>query len=391
MYTRFGAALALCGALAMGCGGGAPVIGGDQGGPGHDMIQGGDGQTMTPDGTGGGHDGTGNPDDGPGLDQTGNGDGTSNPDGPPVDGGGPPDGGPGPGAIKTIFVIVMENTSWEDITGSDSAPFINGTLVPMASHAENYTQPMDFGVSEPEYIWMEAGDNLGITTDDGTDVNSQDSTMHLVNLIEAAGKDWRSYQEDIDGTTCPIADNALYASRHNPFVYFNDVTDSASTTAARCIQHVRPFTELATDLSSGTVAAYNFITPNLCHDMHGSQGVSGHRTDCARIPGITDDNLIGDGDTWLQTTVQMITASQAYQQGGAIFITWDEKTEFSSGLPPIGMIVLSPFAKGNGYSNTTHYDHSSLLRTVQEILGVSPLLGAAASATSLSDLFSTYP
>ncbi len=43
------------------------------------------------------------------------------------------------------------------------------------------------------------------------------------------------------------------------------------------------------------------------------------------------------------------------------------------------------------YSNSIRYTHSSTLRTIQEIFGVTPLLRDAAEATSLSDLFSTYP
>ncbi|HTT21902.1 MAG TPA: hypothetical protein VMG82_23435 [Candidatus Sulfotelmatobacter sp.] len=59
---------------------------------------------------------------------------------------------------------------------------------------------------------------------------------------------------------------------------------------------------------------------------------------------------------------------------------------------PIGMFLLSPFAKGSGkkaYSNSIYYDHSSTLKTLQEIFGVTPLLGAAgdAAAVDLSDLF----
>jgi hypothetical protein len=54
--------------------------------------------------------------------------------------------------------------------------------------------------------------------------------------------------------------------------------------------------------------------------------------------------------------------------------------------------VLSQFAKGAGkraYSNSIHYDHSSTLKTIEEIFGVSPLLGAAANekTNDLSDLF----
>jgi len=55
------------------------------------------------------------------------------------------------------------------------------------------------------------------------------------------------------------------------------------------------------------------------------------------------------------------------------------------------MIVLSRDAKGGGYSNTILYTHSSTLRTLEEIFGVTPLLGDAANATDLRDLFKTFP
>jgi phosphatidylinositol-3-phosphatase len=53
--------------------------------------------------------------------------------------------------------------------------------------------------------------------------------------------------------------------------------------------------------------------------------------------------------------------------------------------------VLSPDAKGAGYSNSIHYTHSSTLRTLQEIFGVTPLLGGATTAIDLSGLFKTFP
>jgi hypothetical protein len=81
--------------------------------------------------------------------------------------------------------------------------------------------------------------------------------------------------------------------------------------------------------------------------------------------------------------------SQAYKNGGALFITWDKGANGSDG--PIGLIVLSPAAKGHGYSNTLHYTHSSTLRTLEEIVGVSPYLGDAAKATDLRDRFTTLP
>ncbi len=91
---------------------------------------------------------------------------------------------------------------------------------------------------------------------------------------------------------------------------------------------------------------------------------------------------------WEGIIFSVIMNSAAYKQGGVIFITWDESEH---GDHPIGMIVLSSFAKGSGYSNSIHYTHSSTLRTIEEIFNITPLLGDASNATDLSDLFKQFP
>ncbi|HWU89949.1 MAG TPA: alkaline phosphatase family protein [Kofleriaceae bacterium] len=283
-------------------------------------------------------------------------------------------GGGGPNPIQTVFLIVMENHNWSSIKGSASAPYINNTLLPMGAHAENYLNVPGLHPSEPNYLWLEAGNNFGITNDNNPSSNHQSTTQHLVTQLQAASISWKSYQEGITGTTCPLTATGLYAPKHNPMLFFDDVTNTNSSTSQNCIQHVRPYTELATDLLNNTVARYNFITPNLCNDMHNSTG-------CA-----TSDS-VRNGDTWLSTEVPKILASQAYQNGGVLMITWDES---EGGDFPIGMIVLSPMVKAPGYSNTIPYNHGSTLRTVQEIFGVTPLLGGAATSTDLGDLFSNF-
>ncbi len=277
--------------------------------------------------------------------------------------------------IQTVFIILMENHNWSQIKGSKYAPYINKTLLPMASHAEQYFNPPGIHPSLPNYLWLEAGTNFGILDDNPPSLDHQSTTMHLVTLLQTSGISWKAYEENIDanGTdTCPLTDSGLYAVRHDPFVYFDDVTNSLDPNSANCIAHVRPYTELATDLTNGTVARYNFITPNLCDDMHDR----------------CKDNPIEQGDIWLSKNVPTILKSTAFKTAGALFITWDEA---ATGDGPIGMIVLSPFAKGNGYSNSIHYTHGSTLRTMEEIFGVTPLLGDAANETDLSDLFSVFP
>jgi phosphatidylinositol-3-phosphatase len=277
-----------------------------------------------------------------------------------------------PSHIQTVFVILMENHNWSEVKGRADAPYINQTLLPMASHAEQYFSPPGIHPSLPNYLWLEAGTNFGILDDDSPDANHQSTALHLVTLLENSGIAWKAYEENISARACPLASQGEYAVKHDPFVYFDDVTNNLSPASVHCTAHVRPFTELAADLASNSVARYNFITPNLCDDMHDA---------CTTGP-------LRQGDAWLSENVPAILNSAAYNQAGALFITWDES---EGGDVPIGMIVLSPFAKGSGYQNSTHYTHGSTLRSLQEIFGVTPLLGDAARQKDLSDLFRVFP
>ncbi len=279
-----------------------------------------------------------------------------------------------PKPLPNVFLILMENHNWNQIVGNRSAPYMNNTLLKIGAHAEQYYNPPGLHPSEPNYIWLEAGTNFGILSDADPVSNHLSSTAHLTTLLDAAGISWKSYQEDIDGKTCPLGSYGHYGAKHNPMVFFDDVTNNNDRNSANCIAHVRPYTELAADLASDNVAHYNFITPNMCDDMHDSVG-------CA-----TNDS-VKNGDDWLSQAIPPIMASYAYQTNGVIMITWDEG-EGSDG--PIGMIVLSRYAKP-GYENSIHYTHSSTLRTLEEMFGVQPFLGDATNATDLSDLFTTLP
>ena len=137
--------------------------------------------------------------------------------------------------VKTVFVIAMENTNWQQnarqFTGSQqqifqnpAAPFLNGLVngnlivningVPtnisaQTSWATRYhnvgSNPTGTGLhihpSEPNYIWAEGGSNFGVLNDNqpyGSGGTNQNNPNHLVTLLTNSGKTWMSYQEDID-------------------------------------------------------------------------------------------------------------------------------------------------------------------------------------------------
>lgn len=268
---------------------------------------------------------------------------------------------------------MMENHNWTgngalDIQNNANAPYINKTLVPMGAFASNYNNPPLNHPSLPNYLWLEAGTNFGILQDGpSVAVDTQTTTQHLVTLLENAGISWKNYSATTDGLTCP-----LIAQWHTPFVFFSDVTNNLDPASPYCISHIRPISELDTDLLAGTTARYNFITPDDCNNMHSS---------CNGV-----DQIVA-GDDWLATEVPKILASPAYQNG-VLFIVYDE-ANFGDG--PILMLILSPFGKTGGYTNSIYYEHGSTLRTVEEIFGVSPLLNDAANQTDLSDFFTQFP
>lgn len=300
--------------------------------------------------------------------------------------------------VKTVWIILMENHNWTgnnagaafgapDIKGNPLAPYINGQLLQTSAHAEQYFNPPGNHPSQPNYLWLEAGTNFGVLADTQPGQPQLTTDQHLVTLLQNAGISWMAYAEPDFGSpvfdNCPL-DFTFLDVEHLGIVYFNDINDGLNFQSAECIAHVRQYYQLATDLADHNVARYNFITPNLCHDGH--EGVS----PC-------DANEPADNtqrsDAWLKQNVPLILESREYKEGGALFILWDEAEDsgkFSDG--PIGMFLLSPFAKGGGkrpFTNFIHYDHSSMLKTFEEIFGVEPLLGAAADPKTkdLSDLF----
>jgi len=268
--------------------------------------------------------------------------------------------------IETVFIILMENEDWSAIKDSPYAPYLN-SLLSQSSYCEQYHAHNNQHPSEPNYIYLEAGTNFGFTGDNGPSADRIFSTNHLVTLLNNAGIEWRGYMESMPVETVGTNDVGPYVGRHNPFAFFNDVVSNYNYGT----NHVRPYSYFSNDLILSQIGRYNFITPNLTNDMH----------DLA--PGSA--SAVQQGDAWLARELPAILNSAAYSNNGAVFLTFDENGGGS--FNPIMMMVLSPLVKGGGYASTNFYDHSSTVRTMQDIFGVRPYLGDAVNAVSLSELF----
>jgi acid phosphatase len=271
------------------------------------------------------------------------------------------------GQFGTIFTIIMENTNASDIIGSANAPFINGTMIAQGGLATMYK---DSGThpSLPNYLYMTSGN---VQYEGGADYDPTQKTIlgtqfpvksdNLGNQLTGLNVPWRAYAEAAGGN-CVLASAGTYACKHVPFLYYDDIQNGAN---GLCANHVRDFTaDFVNDLGAGTYK-YMWITPDLNDD--------GHDTDLKTVDG------------WLMKWIPMITASQAYQNNGVIFLTWDEGSGFINN-DSVPMIIMSPKIKQAGYTSATAYTHANFLATVEDIFGA-PRLGAAAAIPNMLEFF----
>lgn len=285
----------------------------------------------------------------------------------------------GASVIQHVFVIALENHDSTQIYGDTTdAPYINNTLIPSYAHATNFNDPLALSLpSEPHYVYMEAGtnsfsDHTFTTDNDPSSSNSTSSTAHLVTQIKNSANNvtWITYQEGQNSTTgaCPIASSGFYAAKHDPFVFFKDVSGNPpSKTNTYCSSHSKPYSSFASDLAANNMADYVYITPNLCNDMHGASGCS-------------NSNTIQAGDNWLKSELPRII-NWATLNNGVIFIVWDE----GSATGKIPFLAIGPGVK-TGFAGSVSYDHGSIVKSVEEIFGL-PILSTVSGKNDLSNLF----
>jgi hypothetical protein len=296
----------------------------------------------------------------------------------------------GPTPIGHVFVINLENKNYTQTWGSGSpATYLNNTLRPKG---KLLTQYYGIGhVSLGNYIAEISGQppNPQTSSDcvkfteyrNGTGCVYPASVKTLANQLDGAGKTWKTYQEDMTtpcrhpkigavDTTRIARKGDMYATRHNPFVYFHSIIDTPA-----CTQNVVDLMHLDNDLESAdTTANFVFITPNLCHDGHDAPCVDGE-------PG-----GLKSADQFLAQLVPKILAAPAFTADGMLVITFDEAeigdAASCCGTPKpaggrIGALVISARSKP-GTTNKTPYNHYAMLCSLEDIFGV-PHLGKAAA------------
>ncbi|MGH3155159.1 MAG: alkaline phosphatase family protein, partial [Streptosporangiaceae bacterium] len=273
---------------------------------------------------------------------------------------------------KHVIVIMDENESYSDIIGSSQAPYINSLASEcgLASNYHNITHD-----SLPNYLGITSGLTYKTLLPYDEDCLPSASCEVKGNNIFHQASSWKEYAESMP-SACDKSDSGNYAPKHNPSVYYTDLstckTDDVPLGTASNSPLVKQFR------SESTAPAYSYLTGNLCDDMHGTTGC--------------ESGLIKAGDTWLSTWIPLITSSKVYQSGDTvIFLVWDEGAGGTTGEKcynnttdqscRVPAIVIAPSVKA-GTVVSTQLDHYSLLKTSEQLLGL-PQIGQAKSAASM--------
>ena len=274
-----------------------------------------------------------------------------------------------------VIWVWMENHSYNAIIGNSAqAPYINDLAAScgLATNYHNVSHP-----SLPNYVAATSGLALGSLTSFLGDCNPGRSCSTTAPSIFGQGESWTAYEESMP-KDCDKKNAGEYAVRHNPPPYFHGLSFCKPHRQHRHGPKVSfdvPFTQLASDLASNSLPAFSFVTPNVVDDMH--------------------DGTINQGDTWLMDNLPSILSSPAYQGGQVVVVvTWDEgeggtSSDCAANTTDVGCqvatIVLSP-STPVGAQSSVLFNHYSLLRTTEELLGL-PLLGQASAANSMTSAF----
>jgi len=310
-----------------------------------------------------------------------------------------------------VAIIVLENQNFDSSWGPASVAHYLNSLRAQGTFDDQYYATGH--VSLDNYIAMMSGQPWNPLT--GSDCLSVNLWMcvqaqrvwskgrNFADQLEETHHTWRGYMDSMP-TACfhgsyspfarppdPYQGNSTappakdYADRHNPFLYFPNIIGND----ARCKQHVVPYPQLAAQLAANALPNFAFITPDTCHD--------GHDAPCANgAPG-----GLTSADAWLSAEVPPLL-NYLNAHNGVLIITFDENgfgdgPPFGcchggiAGLPGFGgRVGLLALGAGITPGRTVHtkYDHASLLRTLEDMFGISEHLNNANKSKAMADVVS---
>jgi Phosphoesterase family len=266
-----------------------------------------------------------------------------------------------------VFLIMMENTDLGQVSGdARNAPYIN-SLAARGTLLANYQAV--YHPSDQNYLAIAGGDTFARGSVYFPKLRV--AAENLGDLLEAAGKSWKSYLEGM-GTPCNVTTryDKNYEPDDAPFILFSDIRGNR----ARCEAHLVDLGEWPKDLEhAATTPAFAWLAADDYDD--------------GEIPGNGSPKSLRVQDAWLKRTLEPLFASPAWrEQRSLLILTWDESSTLANNH--IATIVVgSRGTVESGYVSRRRYDHYSTARTVEAALGLPSMTSNDAYAPAFDDAF----
>ncbi|MDP9222759.1 MAG: alkaline phosphatase family protein, partial [Actinomycetota bacterium] len=299
-----------------------------------------------------------------------------------------------PSGITKVLWIMEENRSETQLMSDPYVPYLRSLAnnYGLLANLHNEIDP-----SEGNYFALLAGSTYGVADDalpakhplTGPTIFSQLPAGQAMAFSETMPSN--CYAKGSLATD--INHDGSYAVHHSGWPYFVDANERAL-----CQQyHVNLQANLQAKIDSG-LPAFTEVAPADCNEMH--RGSVPNVASGCNFDAVTGPNLYSRADWWMSTWLPKIMAGRDYQAGNlAIMIVWDEgagpgdvagmdctNSTIEACHPPA--IVISPYTQR--VVSSTHYTHYDVLRTTEELLGISTYLGNAATASSFASDFGLF-
>ena len=256
-------------------------------------------------------------------------------------------------SITHVVVLWLENREADEITSS-SMPYLYGLSTEYGRATQMYAIAHP---SLPNYLALWSGSTQGVT-DDGTHNLTAES---LASQVTTAGKQWRVYAQDVPGNcfTGPTSSGGsdgpglpgTYTRKTEPAISFMSVSGTPSECAK--IQPLAAFNPTAFDVA--------FVVPNLCDDIH----------NCS----------LATGDEFLKAFLPSVFSSPEWSHT-LLVVSFDEgKSNRNGGGNVFTLVARQGLA---GFTSSKMHTHYSVLRTIEDLLGL-PCLANACRAAPLSE------
>jgi len=263
-----------------------------------------------------------------------------------------------------VVILMLENFGYSDIIGSSNAPHINA----LTSDPDAAVFTQSFAIthpSQPNYILLYSGNNQGVISD-VIPINTPFSTCNLGASLISKGRTFKGYSESLPSVGSLTTTSGDYARKHAPWTNWQGTGTNRVPSSVN-----QPYTSFPTSTTYSTLPTVSFVIPNLADDMHN--------------PTTNTVTAISNGDTWVYNNITGYI-QWAKANNSLLILTFDEDDgTIGVGTNQITTIFIGQMVQGGSYSE--NIDHYRLLRTIEDMYGITTYCGASSTSTPITDVW----